>query len=67
MTKQLDALEGKVAQVVNLCHSLRAENQELRARLASAEDERLRLVERMETARVRLEALAEQLPEECKA
>lgn len=67
MTKQLDALEGKVAQVVNLCHSLRAENQELRARLASAEDERLRLVERMEAARVRLEALAEQLPEECKA
>ncbi len=67
MTKQLDALEGKVAQVVNLCHSLRAENQELRNRLASAEDERLRLVERMEAARVRLEALAEQLPEEGKA
>ncbi|MBP7488783.1 MULTISPECIES: hypothetical protein [Azospira] len=67
MTKQLDALEGKVAQVVNLCHSLRAENQELRARLASAEDERLRLVERMEAARARLEALAEQLPEEGKA
>jgi cell division protein ZapB len=67
MTKQLDALEGKVAQVVSLCHSLRAENQELRARLASAEDERLRLVERMEAARVRLEALAEQLPEEGKA
>lgn len=67
MTKQLDTLEGKVAQVVNLCHSLRAENQELRARLASAEDERLRLVERMEAARVRLEALAEQLPEEGKA
>mgnify|MGYP001301442936 FL=1 len=67
MTKQLDALEGKVAQVANLCHSLRAENQELRARLASAEEERLRLVQRMEAARTRLEALAEQVPEEGKA
>jgi len=67
MNKQLDALEGKVAQVVNLCQSLRAENEELRARLTSVEDERSRLVQRMELARARLEVLAEQMPEEGKA
>lgn len=67
MTKQLDALEGKVAQVVNLCLSLRAENQDLRTRLAGAEEERAHLLQRMEEARSRLEALAGQLPEEGKA
>lgn len=67
MNKQLDALQGKVAQVVNLCHSLRAENQELRARLAGAEEERLRLVQRMDEARERLESLVGEMPEEDKA
>jgi len=67
MNKRLDALEGKVTQVVHLCQSLRAENEELRARLASVEDERTQLMQRMELARVRLEALAEQIPEEGKA
>ncbi|GBG02090.1 hypothetical protein AZSI13_14170 [Azospira sp. I13] len=66
MNKQLDALESKVAQVAGLCQTLRAENLELRARLASVEGERLQLAQRMEAARLRLEALAQQLPEEGK-
>ncbi len=67
MNTQLNALESKVAQVVDLCQALRAENQELRGRLAQVEEERLRLGERMEVARMRLEALVAQVPEEEKA
>lgn len=67
MNTQLNALESKVAQVVDLCQALRAENQELRGRLAQVEEERLRLGERMEVARMRLEALVAQVPEEGKA
>lgn len=67
MDTDLKALESKVAQVVTLCQSLRAENQELRGRLAQVEEERLRLGERMEVARMRLEALVAQVPEEGKA
>lgn len=67
MNTQLNVLESKVAQVVALCQALRAENQELRGRLTLAEEERLRLCERMEVARARLEALVAQVPEEDKA
>ncbi|MDE2584583.1 MAG: hypothetical protein KGN39_04220 [Betaproteobacteria bacterium] len=67
MNTQLNALESKVAQVVDLCQALRAENQELRGRLAQVEEERLRLGERMEVARMRLEVLVAQVPEEGKA
>ena len=67
MDTDLKALESKVAQVVTLCQALRAENQELRGRLAQVEEERLRLGERMEVARMRLEALVAQVPEEGKA
>ena len=63
MTNELDALEAKVAQVVALCHSLRAENTRLRQQLANAANERKDLVDRMEAARVRIEQLAGQLPD----
>lgn len=63
MLKELDTLESRVAEVVALCHALRAENSELRQRLVQAEDARQRLVERMTAAGARLEELARQLPE----
>ena len=63
MTNELDALESKVAQVVALCHSLRAENAQLRQQLALAVNERQDMADRMEAARERIELLARQLPE----
>ena len=63
MVNELNALESKIAQVASLCHSLRAENAQLRQQLATAEGNQRVLSERMESARVRLEQLAQQLPE----
>ena len=63
MLNELDVLENKVAQVVSLCRALRSENNLLRQQLASAESEKIRLTERMEKARERVEQLAQRLPE----
>ena len=63
MVNELNALESKIAQVASLCRTLRAENTLLRQQLASAESDRKGLAERMESARTRLEQLAQQLPE----
>ena len=63
MLNELDILENKVAQVVSLCRALRSENNLLRQQLASAESEKIRLTERMEKARERIEQLAQRLPE----
>lgn len=62
MINELNALESKIVQVTSLCHTLRAENSQLKQQLASAEGERKALLERMESARNRLEELAQQLP-----
>ena len=50
-------------QFITLCQNLRAENQELRTRVASLEAERNRLNEKIETACIRLEGLMERMPE----
>ena len=63
MTNELNALESKITQVVSLCRTLRAENSQLKQRLAKADAEQKALSDRMELARQRLEQLAEQLPE----
>ncbi len=63
MLNEFNALESKIAQTVALCRSLREENTQLRQQLAAAEAEKKRLVERMDTARERLEQLAQRLPE----
>ena len=62
MINELNALESKIVQVTSLCHTLRAENSQLKQQLAFAEGERKALLERMESARNRLEELAQQLP-----
>ena len=62
MVNEFNALESKIAQVVSLCRSLRAENVQLREQLAKAESEKRNLAERMESARHRIESLADQLP-----
>ncbi len=63
MINELNALEGKVAAVVSLCRTLRAENAELKQQLQALAIDRDGLVQRMDQARVRIEQLAEQLPE----
>ena len=63
MVNELNALESKIAQVASLCRTLRAENAQLRQQLAVAEVDKKGLTERMDAARLRLEQLANQLPE----
>lgn len=61
--RALDALESKINQVTTLCQTLRAENSELRQKLASVQGEKNSLAGRMQAARERLTQLAHQLPE----
>ena len=64
MNSELEALEGKVEQVVALIHQLRAENEVLKNQMAAAEVERLHLRQTMAAARERLEGLVDKLPED---
>ena len=64
MDAELRSLEAKLDQFVELCHTLRADNQQLRQQLAFAADHRRRLEEKIDTATGRLEALLSQLPAE---
>ena len=64
METELNSLEQKLNQVVELCQRLRTDNQELRQQLASALSENKHLVQKIDTAGDRLESLLQQLPEE---
>ena len=64
MNAQLEELEAKIEQVVDLVLQLRAENEVLKNQMASAEAERLHLRQTMSVARERLEVLADKLPED---
>jgi len=63
MLNELNALESRIAQVVALCHELRADNDLLREQLAVVEADKQSLTVRMGAACARLEQLADQLPE----
>jgi cell division protein ZapB len=67
MEAELKSLEGKLDHFVELCHKLRADNQQLRQQLASALDQRRRLEEKLNSATTRLEALLSQIPAEDEA
>ena len=64
MEDALNALEAKIAEVVARCRELRADNDALRAQLAGVVDERDRLGDKLDAARLRLETLLDQLPQE---
>ncbi|MFA7282323.1 MAG: hypothetical protein WC100_19735 [Sterolibacterium sp.] len=64
MKNDLTALEQKIEQFLAFCQGLRAENQALRSRVAGLEEERQQLLNKIDTARTRLEALLVRLPEE---
>ena len=62
MQAELNSLEAKVAQFVDLCERLRAENRELRQKLAAAQSDAKRLNEKIDGAKSRLEGLLNRLP-----
>lgn len=63
MEAELTALDEKISQLVQLTQKLRKDNSQLRQNLASAESENRRLVEKVETAKARLESLLAQIPD----
>ena len=62
MEAEFNSLEAKVEQFVELCERLRAENSELRQRLATAQSDAKRLNEKIDGAKTRLEGLLNRLP-----
>ncbi|HTE15339.1 MAG TPA: hypothetical protein VK642_09710 [Burkholderiales bacterium] len=64
MEAELKSLEGKLEQLVNLCHQLRAENHQLRQEVATALNAHRKLEDKIGGATARLEALLQQIPED---
>ena len=64
MDAQLKSLEDKIHQFVTLCQRLRADNQQLRQQLASAQNENKQLSGKIGAAKTRLETLLSHIPEE---
>ena len=58
---QLTQLEAKLNQLIELCQRLDRENAALKAREATWQQEKLRLVEKNELARSRVEAMIKRL------
>jgi cell division protein ZapB len=63
MEAELNALDDKVAQLVQLCQKLRKDNSQLRQQLVTAQSESKRLAEKVNTAATRLEGLLNQIPD----
>lgn len=64
MENELDALEGKLAQLINVSGKLRAENHRLRQELAHALSSNRQCSDKVEIAKARLEKLLSSLPED---
>jgi cell division protein ZapB len=62
MEAELITLDGKISQLVQLCHRLRRDNSELRQQLVAAQNQNKQLTDKIETARQRLEALLGRIP-----
>ena len=63
MENELDALEGKLAQLIQVSGKLRAENQQLRQELAHTLSSNRQCNDKVEIARARLTKLLGTLPE----
>lgn len=63
MDAVLAALEEKIRQAAQLCQRLRHENRDLRQQLATLENEKKQLADRIDGARHRLETVLKRLPE----
>ncbi len=63
MENELNALEGKLAQLIQVSGKLRAENHRLRQELAQVLSNNRQCSDKMEGAKARLEKLLATLPE----
>ncbi|MBM3394312.1 MAG: cell division protein ZapB [Betaproteobacteria bacterium] len=64
MESELNHLEGKITQLIQLCQRLRNDNHELRQKAARLESENSQLSEKITSAKDRLERILSQIPEE---
>jgi cell division protein ZapB len=64
MDTEFGTFEKKLLQLVETCHRLRADNQQLRRELIESRNEIQQFQERIEGARARLEKLVEQIPDQ---
>ena len=64
MHAELDTLEAKIRQVADLCQALRRENISLRQQLLTSQQDKRQLTTKLDTAKARLHALLETLPED---
>ena len=64
METELDSLDEKISHLVQLCHRLRNDNNELRQHLATAQNQNKQLAEKIQSARHRLESLLSRIPED---
>jgi cell division protein ZapB len=62
MEAELNTLDEKITQLVQVCHRLRADNNELRQQLVAAQNQNKHLTEKIESARTRLEGLLSRIP-----
>jgi regulator of replication initiation timing len=63
MLEEMDALETKLAQLIERHQNMRAENLRLRQQLAAMENANRALSDRLAEARRRLEGLFDRLPD----
>lgn len=63
MEAEFNTLDEKIAQLAKLCQKLRGDNTQLRQQLASAQTENKRLVDKVSTAKTRIESLLNQIPD----
>ncbi len=63
MQAELDALEGRITQLLERFQALRLENLKLRQQVVSLESDNKKLRERMDEAGARLESLYNRLPD----
>lgn len=63
MDSELASLEEKIGHTVALCQRLRGENVDLRQQLAIAQSDSKKLADKVDSARIRLETILQQIPE----
>ena len=64
MQNELDALENKLSQLVQLTHRLRAENLQLRQEVATAISGQRKTQDKIDQATLRLEKIISHLPDD---
>ncbi|HZP85492.1 MAG TPA: hypothetical protein VFB54_01640 [Burkholderiales bacterium] len=62
MESELNSLDQKITELIALCQRLRKDNLDLRQQLDSVQSQNRLLVEKIESARSRLEALLSRIP-----